>query len=354
MYNFCTLFDSNYLSRGLALYDSLSRFCADFHLYIFAFDDVSCDFLKKKNLKKTTIISLKDFEDPELLKVKPTRNVAEYCWTSTSSVILYVLNNFGVDSCVYLDADLYFFSSPEAVFDEIGDRSIAITEHRFSPRYKSYEANGIYNVQFMFFRKDSDGLAALNWWRDRCLEWCFETPEDGKFGDQKYLDDWTTRFNNVCVIQNVGAGAAPWNIEQYDFSTDNGDIYLTDGVLNRKDKLIFYHFHTFKLYKEGVAKAIGYPLSKNIIERMYKPYLAKLVELGDKVKSEYNDIDPHLLGNLKESKGEVEEALKRMSRNDYDGDNYIIFDNKKYSEYNKKIPFIKKIKKIAKKILNKR
>jgi len=87
---------------------------------------------------------------------------------------------------------------------------------------------------------------------------------------------------------------------------------------------------------------------------MYKPYLAKLVELGDKVKSEYNDIDPHLLGNLKESKGEVEEALKRMSRNDYDGDNYIIFDNKKYSEYNKKIPFIKKIKKIAKKILNKR
>lgn len=354
MYNFCTLFDSNYLSRGLALYDSLKRFCSDFHLYIFAFDETSYNILKKTNIEKTTIISLKEFEDTELLRVKPTRNVAEYCWTSTSSVILYVLNNFEVESCVYLDADLYFFSSPVAVFDEIGDNSIAITEHRFSPRYKAYEVNGIYNVQFMFFRKDKYGLEALNWWRERCIEWCYETPEDGKFGDQKYLDDWATRFNKVCVIQNVGAGAAPWNIEQYEFSLENNDIYLKNLENDRKDKLVFYHFHTFKLYKEGVAKAIGYPLSKNIVDYMYKPYLDKLIQMGDKVKSEYKDLDPHLTGNLKESKGDVEEALNRMSRNDFDGDNYIIFDNKKYSEYNKKTPFIKKLKKMVKKLLNKR
>lgn len=38
MFNFCTLFDSYYLDKGIALYESLEKVCKDFHLYIFCFD----------------------------------------------------------------------------------------------------------------------------------------------------------------------------------------------------------------------------------------------------------------------------------------------------------------------------
>ena len=90
MYNYCTLFDSKYLSRGLAMYESLKKHSNNFHLYIFAFDDKSYEILNKLSLDKVSVISLKDFENEELLAVKPTRSKAEYCWTCTSSVIKFV------------------------------------------------------------------------------------------------------------------------------------------------------------------------------------------------------------------------------------------------------------------------
>ena len=87
MLNFCTLFDSGYLSRGLAMYESLNRHCKDFHLYVFAFNDECFSVLKSLYLANMTVISLPEFEDEELLKVKPTRSRGEYCWTCSSSTI---------------------------------------------------------------------------------------------------------------------------------------------------------------------------------------------------------------------------------------------------------------------------
>ena len=119
MYNFCTLFDTHYFSRGLALYYSLEKNCPDFHIFIFAFDDKTKGLLQGMNLDNATIISLTEFEDDELLRIKPTRSLAEYCWTCTSSTILYILERFNVESCTYLDADLFFYSNPAQIFDEI-------------------------------------------------------------------------------------------------------------------------------------------------------------------------------------------------------------------------------------------
>ena len=97
MYNFCTLFNSNYLSRGLAAYYSLEKVCRDFHLYIFAFDDQTFEILNKLNLHHATVISLEQFEDGNLLRVKGDRTIAEYCWTATPATIYYALKNFNVE-----------------------------------------------------------------------------------------------------------------------------------------------------------------------------------------------------------------------------------------------------------------
>ena len=108
MQNFCTLFDSNYLSRGLAMYHSLVNTGIEFHLYIFSFDARSEDILKKLNYFNITVVSLVEFENKRLLEVKPSRSRAEYCWTCTPATILHVFYNFSVDNFTYIDADLYF------------------------------------------------------------------------------------------------------------------------------------------------------------------------------------------------------------------------------------------------------
>jgi hypothetical protein len=142
MQNFCTLFDSNYLIKGLAMYLSLKQYCQNFHLYIFAFDDKSHELLKKLNLEYVTVISLKNFEDQDLINVKPDRTKAEYCWTCTSSTILYCLEKFNLEMCTYLDADLLFFDDPQILLNELKDKSILLTEHRYPPEHDKTENSG--------------------------------------------------------------------------------------------------------------------------------------------------------------------------------------------------------------------
>jgi hypothetical protein len=152
MLYFCTLFDSAYLSRGLVMYNSLKQHTNEFHLYIFAFDELCYSILVSLSLENTTIISLKTLENNDLLEAKKTRSRAEYCWTCTSSAIEYVLINYNVSSCTYIDADLLFYRSPSVLFEELTiGKSVLITEHRYSKISRLYEQKraGRFCVHFL-------------------------------------------------------------------------------------------------------------------------------------------------------------------------------------------------------------
>jgi hypothetical protein len=289
-YNFCTLFDTYYLSRGIALYQSLEKHCKDFHLYIFAFDEGSVLALKKLGLAHATIVPLKDFENEELLAVKPTRTIAEYCWTSTASTIWYAIKNFNLDHCTYLDADMLFFSSPDPVFEEIGNRSIAITPHNFSADLKSQEIYGKYCVQFVYFRNDEDGLKALDWWRKSCIEWCYAVLEKTRYGDQKYLDYFSEKFNNVCEIRHIGVGVAPWNVSDYTMHPSPEVLNLSlKGKVNERSPLIFYHYQSLKFAdngKEIVSEPAFLKIPKLFLTHVYTPYIQQLINIQYQLKGE--------------------------------------------------------------------
>lgn len=84
---------------------------------------------------------MKEFETPELLKVKTERTRAEYCWTCSSWSIKYVLEKYKEKVCTYIDADMMFFSNPQDVFDQMYARncSIIIVPHRFESEEEEKE-----------------------------------------------------------------------------------------------------------------------------------------------------------------------------------------------------------------------
>ena len=291
---FCTLFDSNYLSRGLAMYNSLINNCLDFDLYIFAFDKYTFNFFKKSNLKNIIVISLQEFEDEKLLQIKPSRSKAEYCWTCTPSIIKYVIENFKVPHCTYIDSDLYFYSSPYPLIKEMENFSVSIIPHRYTLKYDQSKTSGIYCVQFMTFKNDENGLQVLNWWRNACIEWCFSRFEDGKFGDQKYLDNWPTQFDSVKVLSHLGGGVAPWNMQQYYFFSENRKIYGVEKCNKQKFEIIFFHFHSFLfLSKHFFSHRPKYERSRSVIEFLTIPYKSEIEFIRSKYK-EVNQIEKYL------------------------------------------------------------
>lgn len=276
-YNYCTLFNYNYLSRGLTLYDSLLRVHDDFNLFIYAFDEKTRVFLLNLNLKHCKIIGLEEFEDKELLEVKKGRSFTEYCWTCTSSVIKYSIEKFNLPSCTYLDADLYFYKSPVDIFAELEPYSIGLTPHNYSKEYDREKVSGRYCVQFVFFRNDEEGMKALKWWREKCLEWCFSRIEKDRFGDQKYLDFFSSNFKGVHDILNEGSGIAPWNILEYSFKSENDGIRITNSN-NIESDIIFYHFHKIVIdFEKKIVHLSKYYYNKDVLYTIYNPYLKRLL-----------------------------------------------------------------------------
>jgi hypothetical protein len=283
VFNYCTLFDSFYLSRGLCLYHSLKATTPNFRLYIFPFDKQSDRLLRDLDLPEVVIVSQAEFETPQLLQIKSERTRGEYCWTTTPVIIEYCIKTYQLSICTYLDADLFFFSNANQLVELMGDKSIMITDHRYTPRYDQSKTSGKYCVQFMTFKNDKRGLTALHWWRDRCLEWCYDRIEDGKFGDQKYLDDWTTRFEGVYELQHEGGGLAPWNIQQYQVQANHKPLSIKNRTKATEWPVVFYHFHALRFLATDKIDLSTYALKPDIINFIYRPYVQTLAEWNDRL-----------------------------------------------------------------------
>ena len=264
MEHYVTLFDGFFLPQGLALHASLQRHAGSYTLWILCVDEPAYSVLTGLRLPNVRLLRTSDVETAELLAVKPTRTRGEYCWTLTPFAPRFVFEaDPDVQRVTYLDADLWFRRDPAPIFREFeaSGKQVLITDHAYAPEHDQSAKSGIFCVQFLTVTRDG-GEIVRKWWEERCIEWCYARAEDGKYGDQKYLDDWPERFGEwVHVLADKELALAPWNATRFPYSNS-----------------VFYHFHGLRIISaRHVGLGLGrYVVPAPVIRNVYRPYLREL------------------------------------------------------------------------------
>jgi hypothetical protein len=277
MRHFCTLFDGNYISRGLALHRSLLRHGGDFMLHVLCLDAPTFQALTALALPRTELITVESLETEhrDLHRARADRTLVEFYFTCKPVLLGHVLDRHaGASRLDYLDSDLYFFSDPLPVEQEYAGSAIALSPHRFNALNASRERYGKFNAGWVSVSADEEGRRFIAWWRGRCMEWCRMEVEESRFGDQKYLDQVPALFPRTAVVSHPGVNLGPWNI-------GGCRVGLSErGVDIAGRPLLFFHFHgtkrmLFNLYESGMHD-YGAELTSAIKQGIYRPYVTEL------------------------------------------------------------------------------
>lgn len=298
--NYCTYFDSRYLTKGLAAFHSLCQYSDDFLLWILALDPQCDKELRRIADARLRVVSLAALEKscPDLRNCRRTRSLIEFYFTCSPVFIHFVLDQLKEGEAITkIDADCYFFASPELIHEQEKDCSLAITPHRFTSHAKEKEIYGKYNVGWVTIRKDRTGSRCAQEWKKQCLAWCYDRPEKHRFADQKYLNEWLSRYQNVRILDRPGINQAPWNSEASLFQ-GTGDNRLVAG-----QPLIFFHFHSLrqageKRFYANLSEFMARP-NVDMVMKVYVPYVDAMI--GIQAMYDLESQNSHVTRNYEDS-----------------------------------------------------
>lgn len=277
MRHYCTLFDRNYLARGLALQRSLLRHGGDFLLHVLCLDEATERALSALDLERVKLVPLEVLErwDPQLRAVRPGRRPAEFYFTCKPVLLGYLLERHPeARRITYLDSDLYFFSDAAPAEQEFAGCPVALSPHRFTAQNRDRERYGRFNAGWVSIDASREASRFAGWWRDRCIEWCFLAEEETRFGDQKYLDRVPGLFAGAVVVTHPGINAGPWNLDPVEVGIAAGRATIAGRPL------VVFHFHGIqrtlpRVYDCGLFE-YRVALDSRIRQGIYRPYVAEL------------------------------------------------------------------------------
>lgn len=271
---FCTYFDSNYLSKGKVCYTTLKTLDPDLCLFIVCLDERTFKEASVwPNVKPVLVSDLEEFH-PNLLMAKSNRQPKEYYATLTPVLPLYIFHKYPkVDLLFYTDADIAFWSDPSEMIRIMDNYSIMVTDHGFEPPRNNVR----FNVGILGYRNDEKCKSFLEWWRDRCIEWCYWiTMPDGRMADQGYLNKLHENYStyNALNCPHPGINLGPWNIGKH-FTVEIQGRKIVDGQYN----LICYHYHEFRLVGDSYYPT-GWAHTQNDKAVIYEPYFKLIKQAG--------------------------------------------------------------------------
>lgn len=262
-----TICAKNYIGLAKVLEKSFRRYNQEIDFFIFIADipDSNTPLLSENIIiaKNTLGIS-----DKEWIEQSFKYNLTEFCTAIKPYCFKWLFNEKGYGSAVYLDPDIFCFSSLNSIFDKLNKYSIILSPHILTIQEK-YSGDlweniflwaGSYNLGFLALKNDSNSLSLLNWWAGVLKDECFIDNSRYTATDQKWMVLIPAFFSQdvLLIDRDMGIDAAPWNFYEREFYRKGQDIWVRNRIDNRVEpnQLIFVHFSNYKYSElsQGVIK----------------------------------------------------------------------------------------------------
>lgn len=230
------------------------------------------------NFKADILVNRSELEsaDSALAESLHDRTLVEQFFTLGPSLLRHFLSAADTgDWLIYCDSDLFFYAPLDEILAPFEENSVVIVPHRhYMWNRRRLEKFGTFNVGMVAFRNCAEGRLLLNLWADRCIDWCKDFPQEGKYADQKYLEEFLEVGSRVAIDSRVGSNLAPWN------SSLRHVGEARDGSLTvSKQRLLYFHMQGMKRLDRGwMLGHVPYlSIASSRLKRLiYLPYLRGL------------------------------------------------------------------------------
>lgn len=286
-----TIVAKNYIGLGLILEQSIRKYYSDFDFYIVVADEHSSNLpeLPHYVLFANKILGINSHN---WYNMAFKYDLTEFCTAIKPKSITYLLNQ-GYSKVIYLDPDIYFFSSLAPIFNNLNRYDIILTPHITSmAELGSSDAPenvwlscGVFNLGFIAISDSAKSRKMLEWWNQRLVDHCYVEHGDGEYTDQKWINFLPAFFtpDELLIDNNLGMNLAPWNFYEREviFGTTY-EVHYRNGDNNMTFPLMFVHYSGYD-YNQLIKGVVFQKNISNINE--YKDITTILSIYSDAIRS---------------------------------------------------------------------
>ncbi len=243
-----TSITSNYIPKARVLAQSVKKYHpeAKFHL-------VLCDILPSSfelsNEPFDFVITVDKLPITEWKSWVFKHSIVEMCTGVKPIALKEIIRIHNCEKVIYFDPDMVILNKLDSILKKLDQYSILLTPHQTTPE-KTNEAvidneicslkHGVFNLGFIAIKNSEESQSFLDWWSNRCLNFCYNDIPGGLFTDQKWIDLAPGFFDDLGILREPVYNVATWNLTNRQASGS-----LEKGILINEQPLIFYHFSGF-------------------------------------------------------------------------------------------------------------
>ncbi len=278
--NFVTYFSKEFLIQGTVAIESFIKSHEESSGLVVCLDDTSRSFLQSKGYPPS--ISIVEISEIHALfdifkDFQETRSYAESIISIKPHLIEFYLNQLEPeDYLIYFDADIFFFTSMLTLEQFSTGFEVLLSEHLFPGCMSESVKFGKFNGGMIVFKQSIKSRELLVRWKNQCSEWCKLELSEGRFADQKYLDDFSD-FDGVAALSHPGVNNGQYYfMEKRIFRFSNRlKRVVVDGF-----PILSFHFHGIRISRHDICTGFNrYGTPKNLLWVLifiYFRYLSKI------------------------------------------------------------------------------